>query len=322
MSKYDFTKYKEITLGRPDRAELDKPKKAWVEQRKWDMPEALVIKVAPVGAFIMKEDNPNQKFATGELRDEIIQCLEAGACAFHTHVRDEGGKHTLDTKLYHDMIDPIKAKYGKNVVVCGCPEGGHSFEENLTPIVEFRGIIETAPITVSTVCLTGNFTVAGNEAAVRAQVEVMQDVGCKPEVVMHNIGDISLVKRWLIDTGILKRPYSFRVALGNPGWGYVEDPFAMTQLLPFMMQQLKQIDPQCAIMIDMAGRGGLYICTLGIMLGAYGLRVGMEDAIYMYPHKDEMIKDNVSVVKTISSIAKSLGRRIGTADDYRRYIGI
>ncbi len=206
--------------------------------------------------------------------------------------------------------------------MCGCPEGGRNFEECMAPLVEFRGIIETAPITVSTVCLAGNYTVAGNVRAVQAHVEVMQDVGCKPEVVMHNVGDISLVKRWLIDTKVLKKPYSFRIALGNPGWGYVEDPFAMAQLLPFMMQQLKKIDPECSIMIDQAGRGGLYILNLGMMIGDYGVRVGMEDAIYMYPHKDEMMRDNVSVVKTVASIAKSLGRRIGAAADYRKIIGI
>lgn len=321
-NQYDFSKYKDITLGKPDRSELDRPKRAWVEQRKWDIPEALVIKVAPVGAFIMKEDNPNQKYTTREIRNEIVQCLEAGACAFHTHARNEQGKHTLELKFYHEIIDPVKAKYGKDVLVCGCPEGGRDFEESLAPIVEFKGIIETAPITVSTVCLTGDYTVAANARAVKAHVEVMQDVGCKPEVVMHNIGDISLVKRWLIDTGVLKKPYSFRIALGNPGWGYIEDPFAMAQLLPFMMQQLKQADPQCSIMIDHAGRGGLYIITLGMMLGAYGVRVGMEDALYLYPHKDEMIPDNVSVVKTVVSIAKSLGRRIGSAADYRKFIGV
>ncbi len=53
-----------------------------------------------------------------------MESIEAGACAFHTHVRDAQGKHTLDLKLYHDVIDPIKQRLGRNVVVCGCPEGG------------------------------------------------------------------------------------------------------------------------------------------------------------------------------------------------------
>ncbi len=37
---------------------LAAPKKSWVEQRKWDIPDPFVIKVAPVGAFIMKTEKP------------------------------------------------------------------------------------------------------------------------------------------------------------------------------------------------------------------------------------------------------------------------
>ncbi len=61
------------------------PRKSWVAQERWDMPKTFVIKVAPVGAFIMKEDNPNQVYTTKEIREQILASLEAGACAFHTH---------------------------------------------------------------------------------------------------------------------------------------------------------------------------------------------------------------------------------------------
>ena len=47
----------------------------------------------------------------------------------------------------------------------------------------------------------------------------------------------------------------------------------------------------------------------------------MEDALYMYPHKDEMIKNNVSVVRQVVAMVEALGRKVGTADDYRRFIG-
>jgi len=53
-----------------------------------------------------------------------------------------------------------------------------------------------------------------------------------------------------------------------------------------------------------------------------GARVGMEDALYMYPHKDEFIKDNATVVKHTVALVEALGRKVGTADDYRRLAGI
>ncbi|MBN2033573.1 MAG: 3-keto-5-aminohexanoate cleavage protein [Deltaproteobacteria bacterium] len=297
-------------------------KKTWVEQRRWDIPEEFVIKVAPVGAFIMKEDNPNQRYAPDEIVKDIEESIEAGACAFHTHVRDSQGRHTLDVSLYHEVIDPIKSKYGHDVIVCGCPEGGNTIAESLRPILEFQDIIEVAPITVTAVNLAGDFSVVMTSEIVRTHVEFMQEVGCKPEMVLHNLGDLSLVKRWLIDTGVAKKPYYFRIAMGNPGWGYIEDPDSMFQCLTFVVRELKKIDPNCAVMIDMAGRAGLFSVATAISLGLMGARVGMEDALYMYPHKDEVIKSNVSVVKHAVALVEAMGRKVATAEDYRRYVGI
>ena len=296
------------------------PRKSWVIQQRWDMPEAFVIKVAPVGAFIMKEDNPNQKYNTKELRKEIEASLEAGACVFHTHVRDERGGHTLDAKLYHEVIDPIKEKYGKKVLVCGCPEGGATLADSLRPVLEFKGIMETAPVTVSAVNLAGEYSRCTTVDIIRPSVELIQDIGCKPEIVLHNLGDISMVKRWLVDTGVLKKPYYFRLAVGNPGWGYIEDPYTLLECVSYMTRELRKIAPDCAIMLDMAGRAGLFLVPLAIVLGLIGARVGMEDSIYMYPHKDEMIKDNTSLVRHAVAVVEALGRKVGTADDYRKFL--
>ncbi len=298
------------------------PKKSWVEQRKWDIPDAFVIKVAPVGAFIEKGDNPSQRLTTNEIRNEIIESIEAGACALHTHARDSEGKHTLDIKLYHEIIDPIKAKYGQNVFVCGCPEGGATLADNLRPILEFKGVMESGPVSVTAVNLTADWLIGITREVAQISVETMQEVGCKPEITLHNLGDISLVKRWLIDTGVLKEPYYFRIAVGNPGWGYIEDPYTMLECVTYITRELKKIAPDCAIMLNMSGRAGLFLVPLAIVLGLIGVRVGMEDAIYMYPHRDEMIKDNVSLVRNVVAMTEALGRKVGTADDYRRFIGI
>ena len=322
-SQYDerLAKFKDMPGGYSCGVEaLFAPKTSWVEQRKWDIPVPFVIKVAPVGSFIMKQDNPNQKYTNEEIRNEIVQSIEAGACAFHTHVRDSQGRHSLDPKLYHEIIDPIKQRYGQNVLVCGCPEGGVTLADNLRPILEFKGIIETAPVTVTTVNLSGEFSVLGTAEIFQASVNFMQEVGCKPEIVLHNLGDISLVRRWLIDTKILKKPHYFRLALGNPGWGYVEDPHTMLECLDLMTRELKKISPGCAIMLDMAGRASLFLVPMAIVLGLIGIRLGMEDAIYMYPHSNEKIKDNATLVRRAVAMIEALGRKVGTADDYRRFM--
>jgi len=75
-------------------------------------------------------------------------------------------------------------------------------------------------------------------------------------------------------------------------------------------------------MIDLAGRASLFLVAVALILGLIGARVGMEDALYMYPHKDEMIEGNASVVKKVVAMVEALGRKVGTADDYREFLGL
>ena len=72
--------------------------------------------------------------------------------------------------------------------------------------------------------------------------------------------------------------------MGNPGWGYIEDQYSMAALLPFMFTELK-ID-RIAIMVDMADAEAC-IVTMAILLGAYGVRVGMEDALCIPPGRED-----------------------------------
>ena len=160
-----------------------------------------------------------------------------------------------------------------------------------------------------------------SEEIVQTTAQVMEEVGCKAEVVLHNLGDIAMVRRWLIDTGIVKEPYYFRLAVGNPGWGYIEDPYTMLECISYMTGELRKIAPDCSIMLDMAGRAGLFLVPLAIVLGLIGVRVGMEDSVYLYPHKDEKISSNASVVRHTVAMVEALGRRVGTADDYRKFMG-
>ena len=66
----------------------------------------------------------------------------------------------------------------------------------------------------------------------------------------------------------------------------------------------------------------LFLVAMAISLGLIGARVGMEDALYMYPHRDEVIPNNVSIVKKTVAMVEALGRKVGTAEDYRTYVGI
>ncbi len=59
-----------------------------------------------------------------------------------------------------------------------------------------------------------------------------------------------------------------------------------------------------------------------MLMGVDCVRVGMEDHLWMYPHKDEKIKRSADETKKIATIARELGRDIATPNVARKILGI
>lgn len=99
------------------------------------------------------------------------------------------------------------------------------------------------------------------------------------------------------------------------------NPRAMVEGLLLLVNRIKELDEDSVIMVSSAGRASIYIATLALLLGLH-VRVGMEDVLFRYPHKDQIIKSNVEEVESIIEIAKQLGRRPAIAKEYRDMISI
>ena len=74
--------------------------------------------------------------------------------------------------------------------------------------------------------------------------------------------------------------------------------------------------------LSAGGRNWLAISTFAILMGVDSVRVGMEDHVHMYPHKDEIIKRSADSAKKIATIARELGRDVATASQAREIQGI
>jgi 3-keto-5-aminohexanoate cleavage enzyme len=62
--------------------------------------------------------------------------------------------------------------------------------------------------------------------------------------------------------------------------------------------------------------------TLAMMLGFDMVRVGMEDTVYLYPHRDEKIETTAQAVRKVVNVANELGREIATPAEAREIMGI
>ena len=292
---------------------------------KWDIPEPFALKIAACGAYIAPSVNPNQPLTNEKITQQVSECIDLGACACHIHVRDDAGLHTLDLDRFHEIIDQLRKRFGyEKLLIDGCPEGGKDFQDTCGPLIEFADDWETCPLTCTAVWLGNLLFIPSTGKATQGMGAIMEDIAVKPEMVCHDLGDIDNARRWLIDTGIVKKPYYWRICMGEPGWGTVTNPRALMDTYRQACDRILEIDRDSKVFVSMSGRAGIYGVMLAAMYGPpiIGARIGMEDSIWMRPMDDEPIKDNPSIMRELKKGLEFLGRRPATANEYREMLGI
>jgi 3-keto-5-aminohexanoate cleavage enzyme len=94
----------------------------------------------------------------------------------------------------------------------------------------------------------------------------------------------------------------------------------MISALTRYVQAIREITPDCVISVCAAGRASTYLATLALLMGLH-VRVGMEDTVYAWPHKDDLLTSNREHFVLVRDIARNLGRELMTADEYFAAIG-
>ena len=294
-------------------------------QSRWEIPENVVIKVAISGRSATEAEAISGAFPSTipEFTTAAAEVIEGGAAGIHFDLSNmkkytgnelDAGRKTVD--VYREILAPLKKRFDDRFVVDVNILRGRNFQENISPITE--GVAEMAPVAAGY-----------NIEWVSAVIKTMQDNGSKPEIVIHGSGEVGLAKKRLIDTGLLEKPYYFIVLIGTPvdaglspfSYTYLPDPVDMCKSLLFITEQIRNIDKDSVIIVCAAGRAAHYITTLAMMLGLH-VRVGVEDTVWRYPGKDEVLGGNLEMLRTAITTAKILGRRPADANEYRRIVGL
>jgi 3-keto-5-aminohexanoate cleavage enzyme len=103
----------------------------------------------------------------------------------------------------------------------------------------------------------------------------------------------------------------------NTGETY-PDPWGLLYVLGMM----KMMPEETVVGISAGGRNWLALSTFAILIGVDFVRVGMEDHLWMYPHKDEKIEHCADETRKIVTIARELGREIASRQEARRILGM
>ena len=285
----------------------------------WDIPRKVFICQAIVGAFVSQKQNPNQPIKADEIRDQAMACLELGAPNVHVHVRDKDGRNLLDPELFHYVIDPIRKRYPDRIV-CGClvadqPGGWGKLKECLE-----SGMFDQTPINTFATYV-GDSVLLKPPHVMIEKTRLCQEHGVKPQIAVYSDGDIDNADRYLIKTGLLEKPYYWIILPALPGCTPMHSPKSMAEGLMHHVNRIREIDENSEIVVCAAGRASSYIAAFAILLGL-DIRVGMEDTVWMWPHRNELIKNNVEVYKMFEQLIKLLGREMISPDEFRARVGM
>jgi 3-keto-5-aminohexanoate cleavage enzyme len=297
------------------------------------MNKKLVITVCPVGALVSRKQNPNQPRSPKEIAGDTIASYREGASVAHLHNRNEYGHPVTTTELLKETIERILDACPDMIIQPSAaegyvPEAGHYTYETTKPMAEAlhgisRNYMESTiftPVSYALRSVNGplEHALAVEDNTVKT-VSFLQDNDVKPEFMCHNWEGIMNVKEWLIKPGILQKPYLMTM---GPGMHNAAETYPDPWGLLYVLGMIKMIPEGSVIGLSAGGRNWLPLTVFGILMGVDNVRVGLEDHIYMYPHKSELIKSSADEARKIATIARALGRDVATPAEARQILGI
>jgi len=289
------------------------------QEKNSTMDKPLFITVCPTGALFSRKQNPNQPYSPKEISTAAIESYAEGACMAHLHIRDEKGDSVTNTEVLTETIASILDRCPDMIIQPSSAEGynpqsGDYSYETVKPMVDAlhnidKRYMQSTIFTTISYYLDGWICLAAEDNAVKTAT-YLESHGIKPEFMAHDGEGIVNVREWLIKPGLLK-------SMHNSADTY-PDPWGMLYLLGLM----KMVPPDSVVEASIGGRNWLAMTTLAILLGVDFVRVGMEDHLWMYPHRDERIRSNAEAVRKIATIARELGRDIGSGKQAKILLGI
>jgi 3-keto-5-aminohexanoate cleavage enzyme len=156
--------------------------------------------------------------------------------------------------------------------------------------------------------------------AIIRKTQLALQAGLKPQLAVYSDGDIDNARRFLIDSGLIEPPYFWLILPALPGCSPMYSPDSMISGLTRYVNTIREISRDSVISVCAAGRASTYLATLGLLMGL-NVRIGMEDTIYVWPHKDDLLTSNAEHFIRIRDIAAALGREQMTAEEYLASVG-
>ena len=272
----------------------------------------VIITCALCGAGTTKAQTPHVPITPEEIAADVVAVAKAGAAIAHIHVRDENGVNCMEPSRFIEVVNLVReevAKAGVDIVI-NCTTSGGKWPEDkrLGHLPEL--LPEMCSYDPGTMNWGNSYVFLNTPQFLERLGLLAQELHIKPEIEIFDAGMLDNLK-YYFKKGILKQPCHIQFVLGVAG-GMPGNIESLAYLLP-------RIPEGSTWSITGIGKAHMPCMLAGLAAGCNGLRVGLEDNIYM---EKGVLATNVSLVERAVKLSQDAGREIATAEEARQILGL
>lgn len=271
----------------------------------------LVVTAALLGNGTTKEQNASVPYTPNEIAKDAVACTKAGAAIIHIHVRDDEGHATMDTQRFIDTYAATRSALDAEGLdaILNLSTGGVGSDELRTAHIEALRP-EMCSYNPGSINWGKAFVYLNPPSLMERLGKVCQETETKPEIEIFDTAMFNNVIQCCKD-GILKNPLHFQFIMGIPGGmqGTIKNVAFLLDCMP----------SDSTWSITGIGRSSMAMLLTGLAAGANGIRVGLEDGIWL---KRGVPATNETFVRQAVELGQMAGREIATPTEARQILGI
>ncbi|MCL2163918.1 MAG: 3-keto-5-aminohexanoate cleavage protein [Oscillospiraceae bacterium] len=281
------------------------------------MNKKIVICAALTGASTPKEAAVDLPVTPDEIAADVVKVARAGASVVHIHARDHRGEMTLDVDTFGEIYE--KSKKGLKDAGLDAifnfstaalyPTGDYG---NHDERLDLMRALKPEMCTFNSGSINWAFThvYMNPPEFLDKLVWLVNELDIKPEFEIFDTAMINNVRRY-IDNGEIKPPYHFQFVLGL-SHGLKAD-------LKTLVYLIDSLPEGATWTVAGIGKAHLSMLLAALAAGADGIRVGMEDNIWLYKG---VPGSNEAQVKRAVELVALAGREAATAREAREILGV
>ena len=252
----------------------------------------------------------NRPLTPEAIAADVVACAKAGAAICHIHTRDENGNGTMNlerTTLVYETIQAAVKEAGVDVIINLTTSGGSNDDElRVAHLKALRP--EMCSYDAGSINWNNDGVFLNTPKFLKKLGQVTMDYAVKPEI---EIFDTTMIKNAIrvYEQGCLAAPLHFQLVLGTFGGmdATVDNLLYLRNLLP----------EGCTYSVTGIGVGSVPMIMAALAMGADGIRVGLEDNLYM---SKGVFATNAQQVERAVKLVELTNRKVATAAEARELL--